>query len=192
MKPRVTILNGSLGGNSGNSHEVLKHFIQELEPHVTWTEIILAKNPSREFILKEMQMSQGYVFITGTYWDSWGSPLQKFLEDMTDLECSEIWLGKPATVIVTMHSVGGKEVLSRLQGVLNTLGCQIPPMGGMTYSLANHLALQSEKSDFHSDFWQIPDLSILAHNLIEALNQRNQWKPWPVDTADSRRKWFFN
>ena len=82
----------------------------------------------------QLEKSQGFVFVTGTYWDSWGSPLQKFLENVTDLEGSPAFLGKPAIVMVLNHSVGGKGVLSRLQGVLSTLGCLIPPMSGIVYS----------------------------------------------------------
>ena len=90
-----------------------------------------------------LRQANGIVFVTGTYWDSWGSPLQKFLEDLTPWECSDVWLGKPAAVVVSMQEVGGKAVLSRLQGVLSSLGCIIPPCSGMVYSHVGQCALEA-------------------------------------------------
>jgi hypothetical protein len=112
------------------------------------------------------------------------------LEDATEFEASDLWLGKPASVVVTMHSVGGKEVLSRLQGVLSTLGALIPPMSGMTYSMASHLALKTPPSPFQEDLWQLRDFEILSHNLKTALGLRPKWRSWPVDEGDARRRWF--
>jgi multimeric flavodoxin WrbA len=192
MKSQITLINGSLGGKSGNTRALLESLLQKLESEVKIVELTLAENPSKKRIESEIRKSQGFLFVTGTYWDSWGSPLQKFLEDMTDLEGTDAWLGKPSAVVVTMHSVGGKEVLSRLQGVLSTFGCLIPPMCGMTYSLAGHLALKKQTNEFHSDFWQIRDLEVIGQNLLEALNHKAHWMSWPVDTEDPRRKWFFN
>jgi hypothetical protein len=117
--------------------------------------------------------------------------MQRFLEEATEFEVGDIWVGKPAAVLVTMHSVGGKGVLSRLQGVLSTMGMLIPPMSGMAYSLATHLAMQIKDNSFHADFWQIQDLAIIAHNLTEALSGGRSWKAWPVDTQDPYRRWFF-
>ena len=67
-----------------------------------------------------LKMAEAVLFVTGTYWDSWGSPLQKFLEDHAYLETSPVLMGKPAGAIVLQHFCGGKAVLSRLQGVLST------------------------------------------------------------------------
>jgi len=76
-----------------------------------------------------------------------------------------------------------------LQGVLNTLGCAIPPMSGFVYSLSNHLALQVE-SDFAEDFWQLKDLEVVANNLVRAGAVRAAGEAWPVDHADPRRRWI--
>jgi multimeric flavodoxin WrbA len=133
----------------------------------------------------------GFVFATGTYWDSWGSPLQRFLEQSTPLEAGAVWLGKPAAVVVTMHSVGGKGVLSRLQGVLSTLGLMIPPMTGFAYSLACHLAMsEAYASPALADFWQLDDLPVLAHNLTEAAAGGTDWQSWIVDRRPPERRWI--
>jgi hypothetical protein len=112
---------------------------------------------------------------------------------VTELEGSNTWLGKPAAILITMHSVGGKEILSRLQGVLSTLGLVIPPMSGMVLSLANQLAAETP-NEFADDFWQTPDLEILSHNLLEGMKARRghppQWKAWNVDRKDPSRLWL--
>jgi chromate reductase len=131
-----------------------------------------------EELLRLLHESAGFVFATGTYWDSWGSPMQRFLERATRFEGGPVWLGKPAAVVVTMHSADGKGVLSRLQGVLCTLGCQIPPMSGMVYSLATHLAIRradAEPSVPYADFWQIDDFDTLCHNLLRARRPARAW-----------------
>ncbi len=199
MKPRIVVLNGSLGGKSGNTGTVLALLVQELAPRADVEEVTLSESYQLAHVLDQIGKSQGLVIATGTYWDSWGSPLQRFLEESTDHEATDTWLGKPVATLVTMHSVGGKEVLSRLQGVLSTLGCLIPPMSGLTYSLANHLALKGDRSPFHDDLWQLPDLKVIASNLLMAIDhygnrpgssQLPPWTSWPVDSGDPRRKWF--
>lgn len=127
--------------------------------------------------------------MTGTYWDSWGSPLQKFLEDFTDYEVRESILGKPAGVITLMHSVGGKEVLSRLQGVLSSMGFLIPPLTGMTCSLATEIA--AKKNPQHAkDFWTLGDLEIVLQNIRAAAELEKPWSAWPVDRKNYKARWL--
>jgi multimeric flavodoxin WrbA len=174
---KILIINGSLGGAGGNTAVMLRRLEKEFQPRADLRTLEL------------LAWCDGLVFSTGTYWDSWGSPLQKFLEEMTGTEATELWLGKPAAVLVTMHSVGGKAVLSRLQGVLNTLGCAIPPMSGFVYSLSNQLALATP-SDFADDFWRLDDLQSIAENLLRAAAARAVYASWPVDRQDPRRRWI--
>jgi chromate reductase, NAD(P)H dehydrogenase (quinone) len=203
---RILVINGSLGGSQGNTARALAPFLELLRRTCEVDEVQLAECATqsnwdaRHLLKSQVESASAFVFATGTYWDSWGSPLQKFFEEVTNWEATELWLGKPAAALVTMHSVGGKEVLSRLQGVLGTLGVMIPPMSGMAYSLANQLALENETSDakdFQADLWQLGDLRLIAENLLTALElqglQRKsgrQWKSWPVDERDARRVWL--
>lgn len=187
---RVAVINGSLGGRGGNTGLVLDQVRRGIGKDARVEEIHLVEKPSKRCIAGLLRRSSGMVFATGTYWDSWGSPLQQFFEDATEWEGGAIWAGKPAAVIVTMHSAGGKQVLSRMQGVLSSLGCLIPPMSGMVYSMANHLAFKGEPSDFHADLWSLDDVGIVCHNLIEAINGKNHWKSWPFDTKDPKRLWL--
>jgi len=149
----------------------------------------LKDSPYSATLKKKIAKADGFVFVSGTYWDSWGSPLQKFLEDMTELEASKALMGKPAIVFILMHSVGGKGVLSRLQGVLSTMGLLIPPMSGMVYSLVSDEALK-RKSSHAADFWQKEDAELIIENFKLAMSLENNWKVWPVDKADPRRQWL--
>jgi multimeric flavodoxin WrbA len=193
MLKKVLIIDGSLGGASGNSQQLIQVVNQELKKYQVQTDLIhLKENPELklDWMKEKISWAQAYIFISGTYWDSWSSLLQKFLEVATEFEGTDIFLGKPAGVFITMHSVGGKEVLSRLQGVLNTMGLAIPPMSGMVYSLATHIALKDENTDFAADFWSMEDCEIIVHNLITYLDGKRTYRAWPVDRKDPTRKWL--
>lgn len=186
---KILILNGSLGGNSGNTEFLLERLQKNLpSSEVVHLKDLLEKKIAIQELKIKLETASGFVFTSGTYWDSWGSPMQYFLESATEFEASDIFMGKPAAVMITMHSVGGKGVLSRLQGVLNTLGMMIPPMSGIVYSLAGQLALETQ-STFSEDFWSLEDVDIIAHNLLTAVNLETTYKPWPVDHKDPKRLW---
>ena len=189
----LTLFNGSLGGAGGNTAAVLAPLAARLRAAAELQVVHLAGDDlSDEALERLLCESAGFVFATGTYWDSWGSPLQRFFERTTRFEGGRAWLGKPAAAVVTMCSVGGKGVLSRLQGVLSTLGCQIPPMSGMVYSLATHLAIQHAPPDAsapYTDFWQVDDFDTIAHNLLEAVSGGASWRAWRVDGGDAGRRW---
>jgi len=188
MNPIVTIIDGSLGGSLGNTAKFITPLIAKLNLKLRTQIIFLADNPKFEDLYRQIEQSCGFVFCSGTYWDSWGSPLQKFFEDFTASEASKIWFGKPAVLVTTMNSVGGKEVLSRLMGVLNCFGLYVPPFGAMAYSEATKIA-NSASNRKHPDFWNEDDLEVLAHNLTEAINKTHTWKAWEFDSADPKRVW---
>ncbi len=186
---KILILNGSINGQEGNTNKL----IEKIQGQIESSEIIQLKDlMEKKLTFNDLKIkfkkADGFIFTSGTYWDSWGSPLQYFLEVGTELEGSELILGKPAAVIITMHAVGGKAVLSRLQGVLSTLGMLIPPMSGMVYSLTQQLALDS-KSSFAEDFWSLEDTNIVLHNILASLGNK-KYKTWPVDHKDPKRIWI--
>lgn len=183
----ILILNGSPSGDQGNCAVWIKLIKKHLGSKAVVD--IVHLNKGTALAKKKMVSADGVIFVTGTYWDSWGSPLQKFLEDITDLEGGAALMGKPAAVFVLMHSVGGKGILSRLQGVLSTLGFLIPPMCGMVYSLVSDVALKS-KSSHAKDFWQKEDIGLILENFLKACDLKIHWAVWPVDKKNPQRRWL--
>ncbi len=193
-RPRILLLDASLAGATGNSARLLSLLAPRLSPHADLVAASLSGERAAGFASLEplLRSADGFVFATGTHWDSWSSPLQKFLEDATPAEATDLWLGKPAAVLVTEHSVGGKAVLSRLQGVLITLGCLLPPLSGLVLSQAVQLARRhAPDPSLAEDFWSPEDLDVVAHNLLVAARARQtEWRSWPVDRSDYARPWL--
>lgn len=186
---KIVIFNGSPAGDKGNCGHWIKSVKQMLGKRAQVEVVTLSKTPYDSKIKKMLTDASGVIFVTGTYWDSWGSPMQKLLEDMTALEASPVLMGKPAAVFVLMHSVGGKSVLSRLQGVLSTMGFLIPPMSGMVYSLVSDIALKG-KSSHAKDFWHLEDAELIVENFLKACQVKVPWTTWPVDKKNPKRKWL--
>jgi chromate reductase len=185
MRPRILMLNGSPGGSKGNTATLLDRMAAVLTPNADPAICHLAEMPDADWDTL-LRASDGVVLATGTYWDGWGSPLQRFLEATTPLEATAAWIGKPVACLVTAHAVGGKGVLSRLQGVVNTLGALIPPFGGLVLTEAGQIAASAG----HADMWSTDDLAIVAHNLVEACRGGRDWRAWPVDRGDPGRLWL--
>ncbi len=184
---RILILNGSIHGPSGNSGLIVRR-LRKVHTDIKWDLVNLKRTCYGKALLEKLKKADALLILTGTYWDSWGSPLQKFLEDATALEADASIVGKPAGACVLMHSVGGKEVLSRLQGVLSTMGFLIPPMSGMAYSLSGQLSARRQNK--HSqDFWRLEDLDIVVENLKIACEKKFNWHTWVVDKKNFRQNW---
>lgn len=196
----LCILNASPSGKRGNCAKVIQKQTAFLKKNkISFLVIHLAEYKTAaklKKLFKLLHNSSSFLFVTGTYWDSWGSPLQVFLEQATPFEGTSLFVGKPAGVVVLNHSVGGKEVLSKLQGVLNTLGCLIPPFSGLVYGLNTQLALKSPSTSAQmhaADFWSLSDLSVILQNISEAVNEfsttKKTWAVWPVDRKNFRKVW---
>lgn len=194
---KILIFNASPEGPNGNCAHLIKKNIKPKLDQSVKTEIVhlahIKNFKGQKKLLNSIHRASGFIFVSGTYWDSWGSPLQKFFEEMTHLEGTKAYLGKPAAVIILNHSVGGKSVLSRLQGVLVTLGCLIPPMSGMVYGLNTELALKKAskvKSAHQADFWSLDDLELIIENLLLSLKIEMPWATWPVDRKNFKKLWL--
>lgn len=191
--PRILILNAALNGRAGNTAVLLGRAAAFLAGQgAEVREVVLAENAGYAQVRAELLAAQAILFGTGTHWDSWSSLLQRFLEEATPDEGLAPWFGKPAGAIVTMHSVGGKQVLSRLQGVLVTLGCLIPPMSGLVCSYANQMARQSPEPDA-DDLWGVEDIEVVAWNLLAAARQGGPeagYRSWPVARAGVSDRWI--
>lgn len=195
---KFLIINGSIHGvqkNSGKMLETLNNFLsQNPQYQAAQTQVIhLAEDKDYNRIEKAVFEADAFIFITGTYWDSWGSPLQEFLEMATEWEGKSHFFSKPVAVVVGMHSVGGKSVLSRLLGVLNSFGAWIPPFCGIVFSLAAQEALDSN-SKYSADLWQPKDLKVLLNNLYQAVQltspARKQMTSWEIDSDNYTEIWW--
>lgn len=190
---RILIINAGLNGRDGQSHFLSQKAASLLSAReIVIKELVLATEKDINTWKDLVSWADGFIFITGTYWDSWSSCLQDFLEQTSTWEGSPLWLGKPASVIVSMHSVGAKGIASRLQGVLSTLGLLLPPMTSFVYSLTTHLALKGEASAQQvEDFWTLDDLKVILTNLTHALEiPRTSWQSWCVDSKNFKQKWI--
>lgn len=186
----ILIVNGSLSGVAGNTAELLAIAEEYLSEHAKVNYLELARDPSVDSILSLAEQADAFLFGTGTYWDSWGSPLQKFLEGTSHTEGEHYWVGKPAGVIVTAHAVGGKGIISRLFGVLNVYGMTIPPFAGFAYTYVNHIALPSAPEPLKAELWTSNDVGVVCNNLLETLNGKKRWKQWPADADHYTGKWL--
>jgi len=188
-RPTFLVLNASLGGETGNTAVLLGRAVAKLSENATVLRATLTKDYGYTELRPRLLEAQAILIGTGTHWDSWSHLLQKFLEDATQDEATDLWLGKPAGVVVTMHSMGGKAVLSRLQGVLNTLGCLLPPLSGMVYSLVNQTAIETGGPG-SEDIWAPQDVDVICHNLLAALSAQPRYRTWPVDRSDYAKRWI--
>ncbi|RYF05960.1 MAG: NADPH-dependent oxidoreductase, partial [Deltaproteobacteria bacterium] len=120
--PHILVLNGSLRGPAGNTAHLLAQASRCVQGRAHVSQVCLADFAgSTASLLALVRRADALLFGSGVYWNSYGSPLQRFLEVATAWETSDVFLGKPAAVVLTMDSVGGMEVAARLLGVLNLL-----------------------------------------------------------------------
>lgn len=188
-RPRLVILNAALGGARGNTAAPLELARRHLRRRADVTGLTLSPNFDYAALRPALAEAHGLLIGTGTHWDSWSSLLQQFLEATTPDEGTSLWFGKPVACVVTEHSVGGKGVLSRLQGVLLTLGAEVPPMSGLVLSRAALTAAQHDDAAAR-DWWSPDDLKVICHNLVEAATGTRRWRRWPVDRDDVHARWF--
>jgi NAD(P)H-dependent FMN reductase len=186
---RVLAIQAGLGGDGGNGAVLLDQAVRWLAPHAEIERVTLDGASTFASHEPALARADALVIATGTYWDSWSSHLQRFLEQATPSEGTALWLGKPVAVLVTAHAVGGKSVLSRLQGVLVTLGAQVPPMSGLVVTLASELA-RDHGSEHASDLWSAEDLEVVCHNLRESAAGGRSFRSWAVDRGDPARIWL--
>lgn len=179
MTKRLLVVNGSIRGGEGNTGELLDIACKALPAGIERRELVLATyDGSVEALAEEIRAAHGLLVGTGVYWGSWGSPLQRFLEVMTGFETSDLFVGKPVGVVVTMDSVGGFDVAERLLGVFTTLGCFAPPL---TMLVVSRLATELREVDGNEDVWQLDDADALVQNLVLAMNaDAVAWRSWPV------------
>jgi NAD(P)H-dependent FMN reductase len=179
---RILFLNGSVRGRSGDSNTLIEAARGYLPADATCDEVVLADyDGSVEALAGRLRASDILLCVTGVYWSSWGSPLQRFFEVFASFELSDCFLGKPAGVLVSMDSVGGADVAQRLQGVLGWFGCLAPPLSSVVISRVG--ASARGRAGFE-DVFQLEDIEVVVQNLFTAADAgEKRWRTWPIQRA---------
>ncbi|OQP42771.1 FMN reductase [Niastella yeongjuensis] len=186
MSKNIMIINGSLRGAAGNSGAVAKQAAEVLTTGLQQQAAILTltdRLPTIREVYALLAGCDGFLVITGVYWNNWSSPLQRFIEVTTAFENTPAFFGKPVACAVTMDSVGGIEVAARLQAVFGGLGCWTPPCSTVVLSRTGQEAIDASTGDAddpNNDVWRLDDLQIVLQNLVTAAAMpRNNWVAWP-------------
>lgn len=177
MKQKILIINAALNGKLGSTEKLLQIAAKKLSENFFVEFIYLNEHNSFNKFQERIFNAVGFIIGTGVHWSSWSSLFQKFIEGATDGEGSELWLGKPCGFVVTSHSFGGAEVLSKLMTTMNLFGCFTPPCCAMSYSKAEHNALKMEGRE-KTEYWKPEHIDILCHNLKESIDGTKNWKFW--------------
>ncbi len=105
------------------------------------------------------------------------------MEVVTAFENSPAFFGKTVACAVSMDSVGGAEVASRLHAVFAGLGCWSPPCSTVAVSRVGQEAIsasQDQPDHPNEDVWRTDDLKIVLKNLVTATTVQNTlWVSWP-------------
>lgn len=183
---KILIINGSLRGTTGNSAALAKAAATVLTEELQQEAILLTLTdpmPTVGAVYDLLVSCDAILVITGVYWNNWSSPLQRFIEVTTAFENTPAFFGKPVASAVTMDSVGGIEVVARLQAVFGGLGCWSPPCSTIVLSRTGQEAITAsagQENDPNKDVWRLDDLSIVLQNLVTAAGMsRDKWMAWP-------------
>lgn len=185
----VLIINGGLAGSEGNSQVVAEHCAALLGERGVSHETLLLKGAAPGAARAALARAERLVVVSGTYWGGFSSLLQQLFEELTPTETSELWLGKPAAVLVTAHQVGAQSVLFRLQGVLVCFGCMIPPLSGVVVSKVGE-ALRQRAPELCDDVWGLEDVGTALGNLLTAPFTPSAFRAWPVDREHFAERWL--
>lgn len=183
------IINAGLSGAEGNSQVVAEHCQQVLRERAVTQEALVLRDVATGDVEAALRRAERLVIISGTYWGGFSSLLQRLLEELTSTEGTDLWLGKPAAVLVSAHQVGAQTVLWRLQGVLVTLGCLIPPMSGVVITRTGE-ALRRLAPEQSGDVWGLDDVATALANLLATPYSRSAYEAWPVDRDNFRERWL--
>ncbi|HXK19665.1 MAG TPA: NAD(P)H-dependent oxidoreductase [Polyangiaceae bacterium] len=185
----VLIVNAGLAGAAGNSQVVAQHCSQLLAALGVAHESLVLRDAPKTEVSAALARAQRLVFVTGTYWGGFSSLLQQLFEELTASEGEALWLGKPAAALVTAHQVGAQSVLFRLQGVLVSFGCLVPPMSGVVITKLGE-ALRARAPELCADVWGLEDVATALHNLLAAACEPARFRAWPVDREHYAERWL--
>lgn len=194
VTPKILIINGSIRGKQGNSWSLCKTaemFLTEKLSVVSAVINLSEPKHSIQEVYNQLLESDGFLIVTGAYWNNWGSPLQRFIEIITTFENSPALFGKPVACAVSVDSVGGADVAARLHAVFSGLGCWSPPCATLVVSRVGQEAVAASKgteNDPNDDVWRVDDMEIVLQNLVTASGMKGiPWKSWPFSKLNFKK-----
>ncbi|SEL34223.1 NAD(P)H-dependent FMN reductase [Chitinophaga rupis] len=182
---KILIINGSVRGKQGNSGRIAAKALAYLDSKKSVITTILTLTdpmPDIKAVYNLLAAHDGFLVITGVYWNNWSSPLQKFIEIVSVFENSPAFFGKPVTCAVSMDSVGGIEIAGRLHAVFSGLGCWSPPCSTLVISRVGQAAVDATKgtaNDPNEDVWRLDDIKVVLDNLVISTHIKSEWISWP-------------
>ncbi len=165
----VVVLNGSIRGGAGDSGVVCARIAERVVGTGGSVDVVVLGELAGSVtdVAARVGKASAFVIVTGTYWGSWGSPLQRFFEMMTPYEASGVFLGKACGAVVTMDSVSGAEVGARLLSTMNLLGCAVVPLGLVALSRVSRLIDgRADADEAWADIWRPDDIDTLVDNVM--------------------------
>lgn len=186
-KKSILLINGSIRGTIGNSGKIIKKAIRciDSEKNIATSILTLAEPMSTISTIRNLvKDADGFLIVTGNYWNSCGSVLQRFIEVMSVFENTEVFFGKPVACVVSMDSVGGTEVADHLHSVFSGFGCWSPPCSTLIISRIGQDAVnktKGKKNDPNKDVWRLDDIEVVIQNLIASTSLDGKWKQWPIE-----------
>jgi chromate reductase len=176
---RILVVNGSVRGAHGDCARALDAAARHLGDEEIANVVLAEYRGTVEGMVELIRGADAFVVGTGTYWGNPGSPLLRFLEVITPLEATDAFVGKPVACVVTMDSVGGVDVATRLLGTFAMMGCVVAPFPLVVLSRTGHAVAGQPGFD---DVWQEKDLEVTMKNLVAAASSdRSRFVAWPVD-----------
>lgn len=191
----MLIINGSIRGANGNSARIIEIIGGLVASPASYEVLTLVDAmPSVREVRYLLETHRSFLVITGNYWSSWGSSLQRFLEVVTAYKNSPVFFGKPVACVVTMDSVGGADIAARLHAAFSGLGCWSPPCSTVVISRVGQEAIaasEGRSDDPNQDVWRPSDLTILVANLIASEKiQKVGWQKRPnLEFVDRDGPW---
>ena len=165
----VVVLNVSVRGGAGDCGVVCASVAASVAVTGSSVDVVVLGDLAGSVadVAERVGRADAFVVVTGTYWGSWGSPLQRFFEVMTPYEASGVLLGEPCGAVVTMDAVSGAEVGARLLSTMNLLGCVVVPLGLVALSRVSRLIEGRADADaVWADIWRADDIDTLTDNVV--------------------------
>lgn len=171
-----------MSGNSGRIIGMLEKNAEPLDSGSVEVLTVTEQMPTVKEIKNLLSKHDSFLVVSGNYWGSWSSSLQRFIEVVTAYENTPVFFGKPMACVISMDSVGGMDLAARLHSVFSGFGCWSPPCSTVVLSRTAQEAIAASRNrdgDSNEDVWRPSDIDFLVENLLVSEKIKAPWKAWP-------------